>query len=580
MSRKNTEPIVSLEYYLKVSANEARFRYAYVGIVEAGNIAAVVDVERTLGPVIQMKGTVVDASITDNIIFGQFGIFINAAIESTIFKNLILAQKEGIELGSFAGVTIDNNLIVSGQNGIVFFGKIAMRYSIINNRINTSRSGILIKDDNFNIAYKFHIDKNIINANEAGINLRNPTTFLMDLTIIDNSITGSTQAGINILGITSSEQLRQFESRNRIQRVIQRNSISSQGVGIFLAIPHFEVLDNVINIEGGQEQNNRTWGIELRSHKCSIVNNTVNALVDVQQRILPNGGICLTPSKEMIVGEQHGIDIIRNTITGGIGNGIEIASNLDGLVIEGNEIAKMTLNGIAVQQHVQFVNNLRIAGNHIHDCFTPSEGIPTWWINAAIVLTRTRKAQITGNRIINNGSNVQLATGLTGYGAFYAEQINEIQILDNQFMDNWVQDQRESTQAIIHVPIRFYPQNSPNLPVNTDIQISNNIVKGPNTRALEIGNYAPLVLGSLILILGLDSKANIGSNHFESTLNGPIVNLHISKCLFTNNFVSCAQSNSSVSLGSGLWVIANGNLVSDPIVGAGLAQQIINSQQF
>lgn len=585
IGKRNTDSAFRLESYMKVSANESKLRYANASSVKARDMAAVVDVERTLGHIIQLEGTVVDVNITDNIIFGRAGILTNAAIECAIDKNLILAQEEGIELGLFEGVTVDNNLIVSGQHGIVFFGQIALGFTVTNNRIITPRTGIITTgnrgDAKFQLAYNIQIDKNIINATEVGINLYNQSIFLIDLTIVDNSITGSTQAGIIIFGITSSEQVGQVERRNRIQRVIQRNSISSEGMGIFLQIPHFEVLDNVINIiGGGKEQNNSSWGIMLISHKCSIVNNTVNALVDIKQGKLPKGGIYLDLSKSIVESEQHGIDIVRNTIVGGIQNGIEIASDINGLVIEGNEIEDMILNGIAVQEHVRFVNNLRIAGNHIHDCFTPlstNQG-SSWWANAAIVLTSTEKAQIIGNRITNNGRNVLEASKVQGFGALYAERVNEIQILDNQFTDNWVRDQRRSTQAVIHVPIIPYHPKIYHGQANTDIQISNNLVKGANTRALEIGNF--LWQGPLIPIWGLDSKAVIVNNNFETTLNGPIVLIHINQSVFSNNFVNCAQSNSSVYLGYGAYVLANGNVVSDPIIGAGHNQQIVNTLQF
>lgn len=582
VGRRNTAAVSGLESYMKVAANESRLRKARAASFETAAVAAVVEVERTLGHIIHLAGTVVDVNLSDNIIFGRAGIFLNAAIECTIDKNLILAQSEGIELGLFIGLSVDNNLIVSGQDAIVFFGQIAQGFSVGNNRINTSKAGILSTGSregaSFQLAHNIQIDKNIINATEVGINLVNPALFLMDLTIVDNSITGATQIGIAISGITSSEQLGQVERRNRIQRVIQGNSISSESIGIFLQTPHFEVLDNVINIQGGdQEQNNWSWGIMLVSHKCSIVNNTINAFVDIEQRRLPKGGIFLSPSTRIVEGEQHGIDVIRNTIVGGVQNGIEIASHIDGLVIEDNEIANMMLNGIAVQAHVRFVNNLRIAGNHIHDCFNPLGSF--WWSNAAIVLTSTRKAQIIGNRIVNNGNSLGEDSKIIGYGAFYAEQVNEIQILNNQFLDNWVSNGRISGQAIIHVPIHFYSQPSDALPFNADIQVSNNIVKGANTRALEMGNYVRFPLGD-IQYLSWDRKAVINGNNFETTLKGPIVLMEISLNVFSNNFVGCDTSNSSVSLGFGFNVLANGNMVSDPITGVGVNQQIVNTLQF
>lgn len=591
VGRTNTEAATSLESYMKVSASEAKLRKAKLSFVEAGSVATAVDVERTLGHIIQLEGTVVDVNITDNIIFGRAGILTNTAIECSIDKNIVLAQQEGIELGLFEGVTIDNNFVVSGQHGIVFFGQIALGFTVTNNRITTPRTGIITTgkrgDAKFQMAYNFQIDKNIINASEVGIKLDSQALFLMDLTIVDNSIT-STQAGIVVIGLTSLQQLAVLERRNSIQRVIHRNSISSKGVGILLQVPQFEILDNVINIQdAGQQQSNRTWGIELRSHKCSMVNNVIRAVVNVPQQNSPRGGIYLVPDARITGGEQHGIEIVRNTIIGGVQNGIEIASNIDGLVIEGNEIANMVLNGIAVQEGVQFVHNLRIAGNHIHDCFTPlpTDQGPSWWRNAAIVLTSTRKAQIIGNRIVNNARNVSEAAKVDSYGAFYAEQVNEIQILDNLFTDNWVADQRVSRHAVIHVPIRFYSQFSPNLPLNADIQVSNNIVKGSNTRALEIGNFIVFVInvppfGNFVQHWGLDRNAVIGNNNFETILSGPIVYLQINQCIFSNNFIGCNPTNSSVLLGYGSNVMANGNVVSDPITGAGINQQIINTLQF
>jgi hypothetical protein len=580
IDKRNTSSVVGLEAYMKLAANESRSGKAISISDTAATMAAVTDVERTLGHVIQLAGSALDVNITDNIIFGGAGIFSNSVIECTIDRNIMLTQREGIELGLFQGVTIDNNLIVSGHNAIVFFGQICQGFTVLNNRITTPKAGVISlrreKDVHVQLAYNIQLEKNIINATEIGINLDNQTLFLMDLTIVDNSITGG--AGIAIFSNTTSELLQQLEQRSGMQRIIQRNSISVTGLGIYLGIPYCQVLDNVINIIGSkQQQPGNSWGIWLQAHKCSIVNNVISGLVDVQNKVLQNGGIFIGIKEGLLDNEQHSIDIVRNTIVGGAQNGIEIASDINGLVIEGNEIVNMILSGIVVQEHVRFVNNLRIAGNHIHDCFTPlpADQWPSWWNNAAIVLTSTKKTQIIGNRIINNGRHVTEDSKVVGYGAFYAEQVDEIQILDNQFIDNWVMDKRESKQAIIHVLRRFYSKSSDDFPLNADIQILNNIVNGANTRALVIGN---VVKGDKAF--ALDSKAVIGNNHFETTLQGPIVEIHISKSLFSNNFVSCAESSSSVSLGFGWRVMANGNVVSAPITGAGFDQQIINTLLF
>ncbi|WP_158860373.1 DUF6519 domain-containing protein [Lunatibacter salilacus] len=583
VSTGNTVAVVNLESYLRVSAHELSSRIVKASSVGADAFGALDGLERSLGHIIKLVGTVVDVNITDNILLGQSGILTHAAIECSIDKNLILAKSEGIEMDLFNSASIDNNLMVSGQQGIVFLGKIGNGLTITNNRITSQQTGIAtIGNREFHLMQNIQIDNNTIYAGEVGIHLSGPALILMDLTLMDNSITGGKRAGIAIMGNTPPEELRQLERQRRIQRIIQRNSITVVGSGIIVGMPQCEVLDNVVNTIGIENQHSdSSWGIQIMTRGCSIVNNTIHAYLDIQQGLLPNGGIFIIIHNDLMDKELHEIDIIRNTIIGGVKNGIEIASTINGMVIEGNEIANMTLNGIAVQRHVQSVNNLRIAGNHIHDCFTPLPGDhEPWWSHAAIVLSSTSKTQIIGNRILNNARVMTEGANVFGYGAFYAEQINEIQIVDNQFTDNWGIDQRRSNHAIIHVPIRFYPANSPNIPLNEDIQISNNIIKGSNTLALEIGNYTSVVFGNFSRFWGLDSKAVISQNHFETTLNGPIVQIHLSLSIFSNNFVSCAVSDSAVSLGYGGFVMANSNVVSDPITGAGINQQIINTLQF
>jgi hypothetical protein len=585
VGRKNTEPLDALEYSMRMEADSASHKASL-----AKNATGIVVVENiTAGAIADFSGNMIDVSISDNILIGSLGITTHMAAEAVVDKNLVWVRETGIKLGNSMGFTIASNFMaVSAGNGIELLGALSVGLSIQNNLIqcngygiNAGEIGNLVKNQ---IAYSVQIGNNLIATPLAGIFLANRGLFLWDISVLDNSITGPSLVGVFLYGI--SDQLHALEVNTAMQRVVQGNSITGTGSGIVVRVPGCEILDNNINITSGNEASD-SRGIQVYTERCTIANNTIK-VVNVNSNNIPPGGILLSMYQEKEGVEYHQIDVRHNNISGGSGNGIEIGSNLNGLAIEGNEISGMHLNGIAVQEHVTQVDNLRIASNHIHHCL--QNILPrAWWKFAGIVLTNTRKTQILDNVVDSNATQLTAAT-MVDLGAFYAERINEIIISGNQFTNNGPL-QGLSRQAVIQVPIAFGLTDN-----NSDIQIVNNIVKSNTSPALEIGDYWCFffrenrwIRSGLNLVADIDFQltcfasdynAVISNNHFESPYVGTIVNLHISYCVFASNLVLASADSNSVSLGYGSNVMANGNVISGPIVGAGAPQVIVNNLEY
>lgn len=560
----NTSPANSLSKHLKLESSEVKIKK---GKLVAGAFP-------TGKPVVNLSGALIDANFTDNILIGKAGVLVHMALESKIDNNMIIVQQQGVEVGLFEGLAIKDNYVMAGTTAIKCNGLIAMNLSLENNRIACQANGVEFiesKEQNFQLALNIQIRNNWISAKQIGISMNNPGIFLQDFTAIDNTINESEVAGI-VINVLDENQFLEKDIAN-FQRVIQRNSISVKGVGIALNASDSKIIDNEININNNPNQEFKNRGIMLLATNGTIANNNIHGIVNIKEKMYSYGGIFLNAGKEYDSTKYHEIDIHNNKIIGGRGNGIEIVSNISGLVIEENQIAGMGLNGVAVKQDVRFVNNLRIKGNHINDCLQlAGDKEFLWWQYAGIVLSNTHKTQIIGNLICDNG--ISKKKDGPAISAFYAERISEINISDNHFINNG-NPKTASTQAVIHIPIEDNNINR----INSDIQISNNLIKSLQSPALILGNYSNIIEDGEEVVAATDKKAVITSNHFESNNRGPIVELHISHCVFSSNYVSCLPK-ISVSLGYGWFVMANGNVISDPITGAGYEQHQVNNLEF
>ena len=426
---------------------------------------------------------------------------------------------------------------------------------------------------------------NWIHGSQTGISIMDVGIRLRGFEIVGNTIISGATAGIFIYAL---DQNPQEADAYIFKRDIKGNALFAGGAGIINHVSGVKVVDNNIHITYIADTNTiyGTIGVVILNTNCTVTNNSIYGTVDIDDNIRAYGGILLATGQRFFR-EEDQIQVTNNRITGGISNGIEIGSDLNGLIIKGNHISEMGLNGIAVRLGVRLVSNLQIKNNTIKDCHRLLRtGDAPEWDNryAGIVLTRTRKTQIIGNIICDNGNSVQELGIPLDIGAFYAENIKEIIISNNQFINNGL-PRVPSNQAVIHVFNTF--ETIPDFDqLNSDIQIVNNIVKGLNSPALLIGTINGFdTNGDGIIDYGADSKAVISNNHFESSYRRAIVRLQISQCIFASNYVSCdPRSVFSVRLGYGLHVMANGNVVSSPITGVFMAdpniQRIINNMDF
>jgi hypothetical protein len=252
----------------------------------------------------------------------------------------------------------------------------------------------------------------------------------------------------------------------------------------------------------------------------------------------------------------HGEIIIRhNTIVGGKQNGIELETNgaLTGLIIEGNQISEMGLNGIAVSHSSVDISNLVIKDNVITNCHQLAGIEAASWQYAGIVLARVRKTQIIGNIISKNGQNLQGSRAVIK--GIYIHQAHETIIANNQFDKNGTGEEH-NRDGVIQVS-----RENSNV-ISTDIQIINNIVKSSISKVLIIN-------GPTVEENTMNEKAVISGNLFESTLYGPIVDLHISRCIFSNNYVKhetpASTSGDAVDFHNSSKIIAIGNICTGNI---------------
>lgn len=532
----------------------------------------------TYEPVINLIQGAMDAYFFNNIIIGKLGVFSDLFLESFIEKNLILASQAGIVLGSFEGVTIDDNTLTTGGSGIQCLGQTALNLTVTKNRVVSGASGIefTIHEQNFQIIANAQISHNFISAASSGIKVFNREAILYNFTASDNSIIGCQEFGVVLIGLV--ENLHLEKDIASFQRVIQRNSVQVKGAGIIVAVSDSKVLDNDITITyGATGQTNFSYGIGILASNCTAANNSIQGIVDLEKKIFPKGGMIIySPYSESLKANT----ILRaNRISGGIGNGVEIALGINdlvannpvikNLVIESNLIQNMGLNGIAVQDGMQTTNNLMIANNKIQRCNRLVDDVASWWKYAGIVLRSGEKIQIIGNEIFENGRYT--TSQQFHIGGIYAEQVREVIIANNQIIDNGI-IKTSGSEAVIQIPAI---QNSG----NEDIKIVDNLVKSSLAPALFLGGETESVDSekTVIITRGLDKKTVITGNHFESLADGPAVALQCSYCVFSNNYVECGDTDDrgAVDLGSGVWVTAIGNVTSAPISGLSISEVVI-----
>ncbi len=565
IQRGDTQTIYRLNQYIKTEAEIIRGRNREI---EGKDLP-------TTGAAIGLFGTSIDVNILDNILVGSTGCYLSNCVESTVHSNMIGATQKGVELGDAFGIDINNNTISTDNDGIHCSGTSIENLSIISNRIISQlRYGISLLDDEIEdtsqLISNLHIQNNSIEAEIRGISIVNSGILLLDFSAVDNTITRSQQIGI---ALQSSDET-DYKGTNEAlyQRVIQRNSINVNGSGIFTLTSNCKILDNDIISTGKQESEYESSGIGVGAGNCIIANNVIRGIIDPEEGIYASGGIVLLPYYDSL----RQIEIRNNEILGGTSNGISIQFDIDGLTVQENHITGMGLNGIAVSSYTSTVNNLTIKDNLITNCLQLVGSTESWWKYAGIVLTKTTNTQITGNIIRDNGSTLNVDR--VNISALYAEQLERINISDNQFINNEVPG-RPNQQAVIHIPI----SNTDEI-VHSDINITNNFVKGSASKSLILGSYICSDFDPPICYANIH-KAVITGNHFEASYDpevgplGPIVQLQMSVCMFASNFVGCrADSISGVSIGYGWYVMANANIVSSPITGAGgIQQQIVNN---
>ena len=409
---------------------------------------------------------------------------------------------------------------------------------------------------------------NFITATNNGIKILNPAVFIYDFTAYDNSILGSTGYGIVLIGL--DENLFLAEDNTSFQRVIQRNSVQVKGAGIVTGVSDSRIIDNDITISFQQEEQNTnlSYGIGLLASNCTAESNSVQGKVDIQNKILSKGGILIyMPPAE----KQTASTIVkRNRIYGGIGNGVEIASQIDNLVnintsiddlsIDGNLIRNMGLNGIAVQEGILTTDNISITNNKIRQCNVYSGNIASWWKYAGIVLKSGENIKITGNEISGNGVNIE--DSKIQSGGIYAEQVIDLLISGNQIINNG-NVKIPSAQAVILIPSK--PGEG-----NKDIKIVDNVVKGSAAPSLYTGGNTVIVtiIEGKRITVGTDSKTIVTGNHFESLINDDnfeVVELYSQRCIFSNNYVEGGKNSLAANLIYCLYMTAIGNVTGREI---------------
>ncbi|MEE9555570.1 MAG: DUF6519 domain-containing protein [candidate division Zixibacteria bacterium] len=573
-TKSNITPVYLFANHLMSEASTARVSVEY---------RTPADKVTTASPVIDLQAGAMDTNIANNIIIGKIGIHAEFLLESAIEKNMILAIGAGIDLGSFEGLSINENILFSGGSGIYCTGELALNLTVFDNRIMSRSSGIeFLKEGGDEKISQFianiQIGLNFIDALVSGIKASNVALFIFDFTAFDNSITGCNECGIILSGIDELPKVP--KDITSYQRTIQRNSIQVQQAGIVTGISDTKILDNDITIahRTGNESLKYSYGISIFAESCTAANNKIEGRIVPETNLGSKGGIFIG---ELFEGRNEIVNknaIIReNRITGGIGHGIEIWSNADGLNIENNLISDMGLNGIAVAEHVIRTDNLLISNNRILRCNRLIGVGGRWWKYAGIVLQSGSRIQIIGNQVCENGrkSNHNI-----NVGGIYGQQLSEVIIANNQFIANGPEsDNFENSQAVIDIPaIPKYPTG------NSDVKVIDNLVKGSRAPALFLGGYWIYEIppgGQEKQQKGTDIKVIITGNHFESLLHDFAVKLQCSQCVFSNNYVECGvEFKFSVDLGYGWYMTVIGNVTNRGFINNGYKQLIEHNVIF
>jgi hypothetical protein len=547
---RNEAPAYALHSSLKTKA-------AVVKVDASGMVA--VDLP-SAKPLLDLHGMVADGTISDNLLIGKAGMYVFSSIEMVVNSNIILAQSQGAEFGTLEGLTLRDNSIKAGLAALQFTGQVVLNLEVENNRLVSDTNGVEFlegKEDNIQAVANAYFGNNWIVAKQTGISLNNLGIVLMDFTVVDNSIRGCETWGI-LINVLDENQFQEVDEI-ALQRVIQRNLISVSGGGLILNVSDCKVLENDITIDSPAGRINFSRGIVLMATNGVLEGNTIQARVNAAQKRDSYGGIYIYADNPLASTRLHRIEVRNNQIIGGKQHGIEIGSDLKGLVIEHNQIAGMGLCGITAQEQVLKVEELYIRDNHIRDCLQSAGATEQWWTYGGIVLPNVINAQISGNIIRDNG--LQMPQG-SAHSAIFLEYAQQLALTGNQLLNNGPQGEGEPNgQAAIHIPtIRSTELYS------TDIQICRNQVKSGNGPSLILGDVWVIHLSQFTLYFPTSSRTQIAGNQFDSTMPGPVVRVESSQCQFSDNHVNCGPADSSVFLGHGWQIVATSNLLSDPFL--------------
>ncbi|MHC4438870.1 MAG: DUF6519 domain-containing protein [Planctomycetota bacterium] len=310
-------PVLNFVNHLKVEAATAKIK-------GEGILAAEV---ATAEPVVNLLQGAIDANFQNNAILGKTGIRGALLMESSIERNIVGVLETGILLESFEGVTIDDNILSAGGSGIQCRGPISFNLTASNNRFLSGTHGIEFQapeEDAFHLAINIQICQNFVSVSDIGIMMRDERIWIYDLSAVDNSFYGCKQVGILLVGQD------QFMPEGVVgfQRVIQRNSFVVKGTGIATALADTNILDNNITIsyQPANQTDDNSYGIIIAAENCTAANNTIEGVVNRNQKIFSKGGILIGNPFFRRGGLCENVVVRCNRISGGTGNGVEIVS--------------------------------------------------------------------------------------------------------------------------------------------------------------------------------------------------------------------------------------------------------------
>jgi len=518
------------------------------------------------------------------------GISATSVSNSMFNENTITAGADAVLLNTVDGLSVGGNGIVAGKNGICSLGRVSTSISLKNNRIQAEVNGIeftSLRSGSMHRLDNVEVKSNTIKSSRSGISVDNPSVFFANFAVCDNSITGCKHYGIILRGLVWI--IRPGDDAPGWYTLIQRNLIEAACAGIKTNADRANVCGNNIRVayEGHPEKAGDSFGIIIEANHCTIADNFVHGIVDPDKKIFSRGGILINIEP---VDEIDSLAIIdSNRIQGGIGNGVEIASNLDGGRIDTNKISDMNLNGVAVAETVTHVHNLSISNNDISNCLGLTIDSVKWWCYAGIVLSNCAKTQILGNSIYDNGRNITDPD--VEVGGIFVDLAQYLTIADNKIIDNGpslqpketalttvtiaAQPSRMMNQAMIHIP------GHPSDRSNDHVTLTGNTVKGSYAPALILGLYWKYYdyEGKKKLRYACGLNAVVSGNSFESTRHNvdspPTVQLQCNLCVFSNNLVTSRFG--SVDIGFGWFMTVIGNVTAAPITGAGLYQELAHN---